>query len=110
MSFLNIFLFDNRRIGRFNPNTPANLAIHLSGLGGRSHHFAPRGGEGGGGGLLYITDGDARRNFQKQPLKSYHIGCGSSQFYSLKVTLEIFIHRNSTGKLKIVAKRQQVLL
>ena len=24
---------------------------------------------GGGGGLPHITDGDARRNFQKQPLK-----------------------------------------
>ena len=30
--------------------------------------------------------------------------------YSLKVTLEIFIHRNSTGILKIIAKGHQVLL
>ena len=63
---------------------------------------------GGGGGLLYITDGDARRNFKKQPLKVTILG-GSSQFYSLKVTLEISIHRNSTGTLKIIAKGQQVL-
>ena len=61
-----------------------------------------------GGGLPYITDGDACRNFQKKPLK-VTIGCGSSQFYSLKVTSGIFIHRNSTGILKIIAKRQQVL-
>ena len=65
------------------------------------------------GGLPYITDGDARRNFQKQPpratTKSYHNGCSSSQFYSLKDTSEIFIHRNNTGILKIIAKGQQVL-
>ena len=47
--------------------------------------------------------------FKSNP-KSYHIGCGSRQFYSLKVTLEIFTHRNSTGILKIIAKGQQVLL
>ena len=51
----------------------------------------------GGGGrdsVPYISDGDARRNFQKKLLgpTSYHIGCGSSEFYSLKVTSEIFIH------------------
>ena len=48
--------------------------------------------------------------FSKATPKSYHIGCGSSQFYSQKVTLEIFIHRNSTRMLKIIAKGQQVLL
>ena len=42
--------------------------------------------------------------------KSCYIGCGPSQFYSLKVTLEIFIPRNSTGILKIIAKGHQVLL
>ena len=48
-----------------------------------------------------MTDGDA---------KSYHTGCCSSQFYYLKVTPEIFIHRNNTGILKIIAKGQQVIL
>ena len=56
----------------------------------------------GGGGYL--------SKFSKETPKSYHIGCGSSQFYSLKVTSEIFIHRNNTGILKIIAKGQQVLL
>ena len=56
-----------------------------------------------GGGLPYITDRDARRNFQKKPLKV-------TIFYSLTVASVIFIHRNSTGILKIIAKGQQVLL
>ena len=47
------------------------------------------------GGDSHITDGDARKNFQKEPLK---------------LTLEIFIHRNSTGILRIIAKGHQVLL
>ena len=57
-----------------------------------------------GGGLPYITDGDACRKYH------YHIGCGNSQFYSLKVTSEILIHRSNTEILKIIAKGQQVLL
>ena len=48
--------------------------------------------------------------FSKATPKSYHIGCGYSQFYSLKVISEIFIRRNSTGKLTIIAKRQQIPL
>ena len=54
--------------------------------------------------------GGGSSKFSKATPKSYYIGCGSSQFYSLKVTSEIFIHRNSTGILKIIANRQQVLL
>ena len=46
----------------------------------------------------------------KETPKTYHIGCGFSQFYSLKVTSLIFIHRNNTGMLNIIAKGQQVLL
>ena len=60
----------------------------------------------GGGGLPYITDGDACRKYHYH----YHIGCGNSQFYSLKVTSEILIHRSNTEILKIIAKGQQVLL
>ena len=48
--------------------------------------------------------------FSKETPKSYHIGCVSSQFYSLKVTSKIFIHNNNTGILKIIAKGLQVLL
>ena len=52
--------------------------------------------------------------FSKETPKSYHIGCGSSQFYCLKVTLEIFNHRNNTQTRKIENNRQlkgqQVLL
>ena len=53
-------------------------------------------------------------HFHVQKIRLVHeyiryIGCGSS-FYSLKVTLEIFIHRNSTEILKIITKGQQVLL
>ena len=55
---------------------------------------------GGEGGLPYITDGGCSSKFSKETRKSYHIGCGSSQFCSLKVTSEIFIHRNNTGILK----------
>ena len=64
---------------------------------------------GGGGGELPFMTGMLIEIFKSNP-KSYHTGCGSSQFYSLKVTLEIFIHRNSTWVLKIIANRQQVLL
>ena len=67
------------------------------------------GGPGGGG-----TPIDNRRGcsskFSKETPRSYHIRCGSSQFYSLKVTSEIFMHRNITGILKIITKGQQVLL
>ena len=42
--------------------------------------------------------------FSKETPKRYHIGCGSSQFYSLKVSSKIFIHRNNTGILKIMVK------
>ena len=60
----------------------------------------------GGRGLPYITDGDARRNFQKKPLKvTIFSGCGTSQ-----CTSENFIYINNTGILKITAKGQQVLL
>ena len=38
------------------------------------------GGEGGGGGLPYITDGDARRNFQKKPLKFAILGVPPANF------------------------------
>ena len=34
----------------------------------------------GGGGLPYITDGDARRNFQKQPLKVTMLGVAPANF------------------------------
>ena len=34
----------------------------------------------GGGGLPYITDGDARRNFQKQPLKVTILGVAPANF------------------------------
>ena len=44
--------------------------------------------------------------FSKETPKSYHIGCGSSQCCSLKVTPEIFIHRNNRGILKLIAKGQ----
>ena len=33
-----------------------------------------------GGELLYITDGDARRNFQKQPLKVTILGVAPANF------------------------------
>ena len=33
-----------------------------------------------GGGLPYITDGDARRNFQKQPLKVTILGGAPAKF------------------------------
>ena len=42
-----------------------------------------QGGGGGGGrrgGLPYITDGDARRNFQKQPLKVNISGVAPANF------------------------------
>ena len=64
----------------------------------------------GGGGTPVYNWRRSSSKFSKATPKSYHIGCGSSQFHSLKVTSEIFIHRNSTGILKIIAKRQQVLL
>ena len=35
---------------------------------------------GGGGGAPYITDGDARRNFQKQPLKVTILGMTLANF------------------------------
>ena len=35
---------------------------------------------GGGGGLPYITDGDARRNFQKKPLKVTILGVAPANF------------------------------
>ena len=35
---------------------------------------------GGGGGLQYITDGDARRNFQKKPLKVTILGVAPANF------------------------------
>ena len=62
-----------------------------------------------GGTPIYNGQGCSAK-FSKETPKSYHIGCGSSQFYSLKVTSEIFIHRNNTGVLKTIAKGQQVLL
>ena len=37
-------------------------------------------GWGGGGGLPYKTDGDARRNFQKQPLKVTILGVAPANF------------------------------
>ena len=37
-------------------------------------------GGGGGGGLPYITDGEARRNFQKQPLKITILGVAPANF------------------------------
>ena len=64
----------------------------------------------GGGGATINNWRGCSSKFSKATPKSYYIGCGSSQFYSLKVTSEIFIHRNSTGILKIIANRQQVLL
>ena len=39
--------------------------------------FAARG---GGGGLPYITDGDARRKFQKKPLKVTILGVAPANF------------------------------
>ena len=33
-----------------------------------------------GGGLPYITEGDARRNFQKQPLKVTILGVAPANF------------------------------
>ena len=39
------------------------------------------GGRGGGAGLPYISDGDARQNFSKETPKSHYIGCGSSQYF-----------------------------
>ena len=68
------------------------------------------GNKSGGGGESHIYWRRCSSKFAKETPKNYHIGCGSSQFYSLKVTSEIFIHRNNTGTLKIIAKRQQVLL
>ena len=56
----------------------------------------------GGGGIPYITDGVARRNFQKQPLNVTILGVAPANF----ISSEIFIHRNNT----IIAKGQQVLL
>ena len=35
---------------------------------------------GGGGGLTYITDRDARQNFQKQPLKVTILGVAPANF------------------------------
>ena len=35
---------------------------------------------GGGGGLPYITDWDARRNFQKKPLKVTILGVAPANF------------------------------
>ena len=64
---------------------------------------------GGGGTPIYNWRGCSSKISKETP-KSYHIGRGSSQFYSLKVTSEIFIHRNNTGILKIIAKGQRVLL
>ena len=40
----------------------------------------PWGGGGGGGELPYITDGDTRRNFQKQPLKVTILGVAPANF------------------------------
>ena len=43
----------------------------------------PGGGMGGGGGgteLPYITDGDARQNFQKKPLKVPMLGVAPTNF------------------------------
>ena len=68
------------------------------------------GNKSGGGGNPINTDGDDRRNLQKKPQKVTILGVAPVNFYSLKVTSEIFIHRNNTGILKIIAKRQQVLL
>ena len=62
-----------------------------------------------GGTPIYNLRGCSLK-FSKETPKSYHIGCGSSQFYSLKVTSEIFIHSNNIGILKKIAKGQQVLL
>ena len=42
--------------------------------------WTPRGGGGGGGELQYITDGDARRNFQKKPLKVTVLGVAPANF------------------------------
>ena len=62
----------------------------------------------GGGTPIYNCRGCSSK-FSKETPKSYHIGSGSSQFYSIKVTSEIVIHRNNTAILKIIAKGQQVL-
>ena len=73
-------------------------------------NFGKTSGGGGGGTPIYNWRGCSSK-FSKETLKSYHIGCGSSQFYSLKVTSEIFIHRNNTEILKIIiAKGLRVLL
>ena len=40
------------------------------------YHISP----GGGGGLPYITDVDARQNFQKQPLKVTILGVAPAKF------------------------------
>ena len=37
-------------------------------------------GGGGGGGDSHITDGDARRNFQKKPQKATILGVASANF------------------------------
>ena len=63
-----------------------------------------------GGGLLYITDGDDRRNFQKQPLKVTILGVAPANFIPLKLPWKFSFLENSTGTLKIIAKGQQVLL
>ena len=39
----------------------------------------------GGGGLPFITDGDARRNFQKQPLKVTILGVALANFIPQKL-------------------------
>ena len=41
-----------------------------------------------GGGILYITEGDARRNFQKQPLKVTISGVAPVNFISQKLPLK----------------------
>ena len=45
----------------------------------------------GGGTPIYNLQGCSSK-FSKTTPKSYQFGCGSSQFYSPKVTSEIFIH------------------
>ena len=70
-----------------------------------SYSLLGGGGEGGGTPIYNLRGCSSK--FSKETPKSYHIGCGSSQLYSLKVTSELLIHRNNTGILKIIAKGQQ---
>ena len=103
--YASLLFFDNN-----NNNNDIVTIINLLPLKSDWQRRAELLGNKSGGGVPYITDGDVRRNLQKKPQKVTILGVALVNFYSLKVISEIFIHRNNTGILKIIAKRQQVLL